>query len=143
MDSSAAASRTRRLRGWIAVLALAALTVAETPHLGAMRTFAALIYMRTVNWADYERNLTTPGSGLEVLPATITGAAALLRDHHAERYRLGPGLASDPFLMQRIAEVTWPVQMDAQAKFVLRRESEPQICMTIATASGVALDRCD
>ena len=136
-------SASRRVRGLIAVLALAALAAAEVPHLGAMRTFGALVFMRVVNWADYEHRLSSAGTGLEVLPPTITGAATLLRDQHADRYRLAPQIAKDDFLLQRISEVTWPAQLDPQAHFVLRLEAEPAVCTTVATASGVALDRCD
>jgi hypothetical protein len=142
-DRTAAASLRRRLRGCIAVLALWALARAETPHLEAMQTLHDLDYTRLVNWSDYERRLTLAGAGLEILPPAILAAAALLRDQGADRYRLAPQIAADGFLLQRISEVTWPAQMDPQAKFVLRLESEPEVCMTVARNGGVALDRCD
>jgi hypothetical protein len=137
------AAGSRRLRGGIAVAALLALALADVPHLGPLRTFAALVYARLAHWHDYERALSTPGAGLDILPASITGAAALLHEQHAERYRLSAQIANDGFLHQRISEVTWPAQIDPQAKFVLRLEGEPEVCTPVATANGVALDHCD
>ena len=135
-----ALTRTRRILVYGAVLFLGVVLMREAGL--RVNALSDLAEFRVIKWSRLERELTTPETGRQLLPAQIDAAIKLLKDAGALNYRLSDGVRADDFLAQRIEEGAWPVAFDAASPYVVSQEAEATSCTRLAAAQGVALDRC-
>jgi len=98
------------------------------------------------NYGQFQTNLATPGSGLDILPSQVQEMRDILQDNpQIVRYQLSQQLKADEFILQRSVETIWPKTLDSAAKgvFILCSELEQyDQCVEVDRGKEIALVEC-
>lgn len=145
-SQSTSPARTRGARVMLAyAVALAVVAALYETGDDAVDLLVAQAEERVENWDRLETELTTPGTGLEVMQRDVVEAVDLLKRHNATDFRMSEAFGNEGggFYRQRVDEIGWPIPYVAESKFVLRLRREDPVCNPLGLATEVALDRCD
>ena len=103
-------------------------------------------YLRILGPGSTAREWRKERGGEFVLPARVQAILYILREHRVENFRYGSAIAQDPdpALVQRLAEGTYPIRLNAQAKHSIFTTTEiiDSRCQKIAEREGIVLAYC-
>ena len=118
-------------------------------YLQIMHTWSILVKASMAlvnNFGQFQTNLATPGSGLDILPSQVQEMRDILQDNpQIVRYQLSQQLKADEFILQRSVETIWPKTLDSAAKgvFILCSELEQyDQCVEVDRGKEIALVEC-
>lgn len=94
--------------------------------------------------AIFRGNINTPQAGEYVVGSTVTEAAAMLRSHGVERYRVSTLIANNEWVYQQIVASGWPrrLENDAKVGFVFNNEQVGAGCNVIDRRQELSLVHC-
>ncbi len=95
-------------------------------------------------FGDLARQITTPNSGLHILPPKAQAGIRLLQERRLDSFRLSPAIARDEEIKQRLTEGAYPIRvLDKSAHCLLfSNEQVPSGCVVVSRTQEVILASC-
>jgi len=100
---------------WAAIFLIVFLTLFKPPIMDTIGQRFRCVYYVITDLQSFQRNLTTPHAGEQVLPSAAQEMLALLRSHQVVSYNLSGKIVNHILLHQRIVEAAWPRRMSPES----------------------------
>jgi len=130
---------------WAAIFLIVFLTLFKPPIMDTIGQRFRCVYYVITDLQSFQRNLTTPHAGEQVLPSAAQEMLALLRSHQVVSYNLSGKIVNHILLHQRIVEAAWPRRMSPEShhKLILISELDhTSDCKEVERGKEVALVFC-
>jgi len=95
-------------------------------------------------FGDLARQITTPNSGLQVLPPKAQAGIRLLQEQRLDSFRLSPAIDQDVEIKQRLIEGAYPIRVLDKSAYCLlfSNEQVPSGCVVVSRTEEVILASC-
>lgn len=95
-------------------------------------------------FGDLSRQITTPNSGLHVLPSKAQEGIRLLQEKQIDSFRLSPAIGRDAEMSQRLIEGAYPIRVLEKSAHCLMFSNEqvPSGCVAVSRTGEVILAYC-